>query len=66
MDNADDHFDEVRETGRMLHGVAPTLESSIRELRAAHDSVAADVALLMEQVAALRSEMEELRRQLGV
>jgi uncharacterized protein YceH (UPF0502 family) len=66
MESADDESADVREHGHLHHDAAPGLESSIRELRAAHETVATDVATLLEQVAALRSEMEDIRRQLGM
>jgi uncharacterized protein YceH (UPF0502 family) len=66
MEPADDESAGVREHGHTYHDAAPSLDSSIRELRAAHEAVAYDVAALIEQVAALRSEVEDIRRQLGM
>ena len=66
MDQADDESAGVREHGRIHHDAAPPSDASIRQLRAAQEAMAADVAALMDQVAALRSEMEDIRRQLGM
>jgi uncharacterized protein YceH (UPF0502 family) len=65
MEPADDEEEDVRGPIRMRDDAASTLEATIRELQAAHESVVSDVAALMQQVAELQSELRELRRNLG-
>lgn len=66
MDDADDDTADAREQTHRHHDADTALESSIRELRAAHEAVAADVVSLTDEVAALRVEIAEIRRQLGM